>query len=98
MELAEVFFGRRNKAKEERDKFNPKDLLLQKYAHPEDDRDAAKPENQFEAKKKGHVVEDEMRANVRRKLNKAIHKMNYRYKPRADMPFWYDWEPKKFQT
>lgn len=45
MELAEVFFGRRNKAKEERQQMNPKDLLLQKYANPEEDRNAAKPQN-----------------------------------------------------
>lgn len=45
MELAEVFFNRRNKAAEDRAKENPKDVLLQKYANPEDDRLAAKPQN-----------------------------------------------------
>ena len=92
MELAEVFFGRRNKAQEGRSKLDSKDLLLQKYAFPEDDRNAAKPINQFEAKKKGYVSTEDVKL-VRKKLDRAIKKLNYRYKARADMPFWYDWEP-----
>lgn len=44
-ELAEVFFGRRNRAKEERDKKSKKDLMLEQYANPFAARISAQPRN-----------------------------------------------------
>ena len=34
---------------------------------------------------------------IRKKMDRAIKKLNYRYRQRADMPFWYDWEPKRYK-
>lgn len=44
-DMAEVFFGRRNKAKEDREKEGEKDKILKKYANPFAEEQAAKPQN-----------------------------------------------------
>lgn len=94
--MAEIFFERRNKAQEERDKLDQKDLLLHKYANPFEAQEQAKPQNQFAAKKAGWIdkaKEDLIRNQIAHKLKK----LHYRYKPRADMPFWYNWEPEYYK-
>lgn len=52
--------------------------------------------NQFAAKKQGFVSEEEVKIK-KKEMERALRKFNYRYKPRADMPFWYDWDPKHFK-
>lgn len=94
MEMAEVFFGKQKRG--ERAKVNDKDKILNKYADPFGELQAAKPQNQFAAKKQGFVSQHD-KDMLLQKMGKRIRKLNYRYKARADMPFWYDWNADRYK-